>query len=194
VNNDGSEVFFDSPDPLVAQATNGLRNVYEYEDGSVHLLSDGNGQYQSLLLGASKDGSDVIIETADSLVTQDQNNGQGDLYDVRVDGGFRRPAPPTGCEADACQGPLSAAPVLPSAVSAVLPAENGASAPVPNATRTAAQIRAQQLTRALKTCRSYQNRKKRVGCERQARKRYDLRQTTRARKSRRSRRSIGGSP
>jgi hypothetical protein len=104
LTSDGSRVFFQSPNPLLPQATNGLENVYEYEQGSVHLLSDGNGPYETLLVGASSDGSDVIITTGDSLVPQDQNNGDGDLYDVRIGGGFPAPAAPAQCSGDGCQG------------------------------------------------------------------------------------------
>jgi hypothetical protein len=113
VTSDGSRVFFDSPDPLLPQVTNGLRNVYEYENGTLNLLSDGNGPYQSLLAGASSDGTDVIINTADSLVPQDTDHGDGDLYDVRVGGGFAQPPTANPCSGDACQGPVSVNPSLP---------------------------------------------------------------------------------
>ena len=73
VSDDGSRVFFASPDRLLPQATNGLYNVYEWEaDGSgscnsadrgggcLFLLSNGNGPDQAWLVGASADGRDVI--------------------------------------------------------------------------------------------------------------------------------------
>ena len=40
VANDGA-VFFESANPLVPQATNGLFDVYEYREGNVNLISDG---------------------------------------------------------------------------------------------------------------------------------------------------------
>jgi hypothetical protein len=44
-------------------------------------------------LDASADGRDVFIGTLASLVPQDY--GLRDIYDVRVEGGFPPPAPPT---------------------------------------------------------------------------------------------------
>lgn len=104
VSANGGRVFFSSPDPLLPQATNGLTNVYEYEGGSLHLLSEGNGPYETLLVGASANGDDVIIATRDSLVPQDTDEGGGDLYDVRVGGGFPPSAPPPQCSGEGCQG------------------------------------------------------------------------------------------
>jgi hypothetical protein len=171
VTSDGSRVFFDSPDPLLPGATNGLYNVYEYENGALYLLSDGNGPYESRLSGASSDGTDVIIWTDDSLVPQDQDNGNGDLYDVRVGGGFPYVPPAAGCSGEACQGQPGLAPVLPSASSAFYPA--GENLPPPAATPAVKPLtRAQKLTQALKACRAKHNKHKRIGCEAQARKRY----------------------
>jgi hypothetical protein len=195
ISEDGGRVFFDSPDRLVPQATNGLYNVYEYERGSVHLLSDGGGSHASRLLGASSDGADVAIVTQDSLAPEDQNGGEVDLYDVRVDGGFPAPAAPARCEADGCQGPLGAPPAFSSAGSAAFPAGDNLAVPAssPSPTRTAAQIKAAQLNKALKVCHAKKNRKKRASCEAQARKRYGAKASTKAKKSRHAHRKTGGS-
>jgi hypothetical protein len=151
LNEDGSRVFFSSPDPLVPGATNGVRNVYEYEHGSLYLLSDGNGAAESLLVGVSSDGSDVIIGTAESLIAQDENNGDDDLYDVRVDGGFPAPVVPTRCEGDACQGPPAPAPTFRPPLSAEAPAREGVLASTPAAT-SRTPTRAQRLAEALRRC------------------------------------------
>jgi hypothetical protein len=195
ISEDGGRVFFDSPDPLLSQATNGLYNVYEYENGSVRLLSDGGGPHGSRLLGASSDGADVVMVTNDSLVSEDQNGGEIDLYDVRVDGGFPAPVAPAGCEGDACQGPLGSAPLLLSAASASFPGGDNLAAPTssPAPTKTAAQIKAARLTKALKACHAKKNRKKRASCENQARKRYGAKASTKAKKSRHAHRKAGGS-
>ncbi len=121
VAEDGT-VFFESSDALTPQAIddprNRIKNVYEYRDGSVYLISDGQDATiaaQSTegivhLIGTDASGQDVFFATSDGLVPQD-NNGSPDIYDARVDGGIPAPVAPAECEGDACQGPLSGAPV-----------------------------------------------------------------------------------
>jgi hypothetical protein len=134
VSADGAYVFFQSPDGLTPQALNRVlvsadleqgdnghtafaTNVYEYHDGNVYLISDGQdtsthyGSSQVHLLTTSLSGRDAFFETTDELVGQDTDSNK-DIYDARIDGGFPAPAQPVSCSADACQGPLSAAPVL----------------------------------------------------------------------------------
>jgi hypothetical protein len=93
-------------------------NVYEYREGSVYLISDGQdvslngeGEADVKLLGTDESGEDVLFTTVDQLVPQDTDTDI-DIYDARVDGGF--PAPPVSqeCSGDGCQGPLSPAPIL----------------------------------------------------------------------------------
>src|SRR5262249_890858 len=47
IANDGSRVFFDTADPLVAADSNGKRDVYKWEDGEVSLISSGQGDTDS---------------------------------------------------------------------------------------------------------------------------------------------------
>ena len=76
-------------------------------DGCVALLSGGHGGYMTLFLGSADEGEDVYFYTREKLVSQDQDTS-GDIYDVRVGGGFPSPPPrPTECEADACSTPPS---------------------------------------------------------------------------------------
>jgi hypothetical protein len=134
VSDDGRYVVFESADGLTPQALNGFeeefqfdqyekrkyqaQNVYEYHDGNVYLVSDGQdtAQYEGVsavkAVGLSRSGRDVFFSTADGLVSGDVDS-QLDLYDARIDGGF--PAPVSllpACSGDACQGPLSPSPVL----------------------------------------------------------------------------------
>ncbi len=111
VADDGS-VYFDSGNPLVPQAVGG-QSVYEYREGTVSMVSNGEDTRAG---GASLDfispsGDDVFFNTFEQLVPKD-TDAQEDTYDARVDGGFAEPSPPPLCEGDACQGPLSGAPVL----------------------------------------------------------------------------------
>ncbi len=110
VADDGS-VYFDSVNPLVPAAVSGQANVYEYREGGVSLISSGQDTRGATLAFISPSGSDVFFGTFDQLVSRDTDS-QEDLYDARVDGGFSEPPPLPPCEADACQGQLSGAPVL----------------------------------------------------------------------------------
>jgi hypothetical protein len=104
---DEGRVFFDSQEALLPQDTDGATNVYEYEGGRLHLISDGAGVGSSFFDAASPSGDDVFFTTRQQLVPQDQDE-QADLYDARVDGGFRAPAPAPVCEGEEeCLGPFN---------------------------------------------------------------------------------------
>jgi hypothetical protein len=114
VANDGS-AYFETTNPLVAQAVNGGYDVYEYRAGSVALISSGEdtrAEEPGELAYVSPSGRDVFFTTFDELVPRDTDS-QEDFYDARAGGGFSEPPPaPPPCQADACQGPLAGAPVL----------------------------------------------------------------------------------
>jgi hypothetical protein len=123
---DGSRVFFDTPDPLVPQDTNTApptsppdsfelaehgRDVYEWENGSVFLISSGTSSGDSYVGDESADGNDVFFSTAQGLSPADTDEGY-DVYDARVPRpGDRAPTPAAPCAGDVCQGPPSV-PVL----------------------------------------------------------------------------------
>jgi hypothetical protein len=111
MSEDGSEVFFESEASLTPQAVSGVMNVYEYHDGNVYLISDGQDTLGSGLLFASASGADVFFSTYDQLLPQDGDT-QIDFYDARVGGGFPQAASPQPCVGDGCQGALSGSPVL----------------------------------------------------------------------------------
>jgi hypothetical protein len=125
-------VFFESSTALTPRALNDrtealgqmISNVYEYREGSIYLLSDGQDESDSsahALIGASASGRDVFFTTSDPLIGQDGNTGQ-DIYDARVQGGFSGTPASGGCSGDACQGQVGASPALPVAGSAGEPA------------------------------------------------------------------------
>jgi NHL repeat len=124
LSDDGRRLFFDSQDPLTPRDTNGRLDVYEWEQvgtgscdqtdvgfssasgGCVELISSGKSDRDSEFLDASPDGRDVFFTTLASLLPQDY--GLVDVYDARAGGGFPPPpAPPAGCEGEACQGPYT---------------------------------------------------------------------------------------
>ena len=187
VSSDGSEVFFTSQDALTPQAVEAAaahaHSVYEYHsagaisNGDVALISDGKDVTTEGigLLGTDASGNDVFFQTADRLLAGDTNSGR-DIYDARVDGGFREPALPVECGGEACQGPLSVPPGLGAPGSVSTPG-GGHLSPAPAApTKTATPqskplTRAQKLVNALKACRK-KPKKHRPVCEKQARRAY----------------------
>ena len=186
VSSDGSYVFFQSADALTTGATTGLRNVYEYHDGNVYLVSDGqdttnvNGEPAVRLLGTDASGGDVFFKTSDRLVGQDTDD-QRDIYDARIEGGFPGPAISAGCSGDPCQGSPAAPPGLSFAGSASVPGGGNLSPVAPGVVKTTPKrvSRAQQLAKALKACAKKRSRTERARCKARARKRY----ATSARKS-----------
>jgi hypothetical protein len=119
VSEDGSRVFFDSPDSLVPQDQNGKLDVYEWEQpgtgsctsssGCIYLLSGGTSQDESFLADASTSGDDVFVITRAKLLSRDDNE-QFDLYDVRAGGSEPITAPI--CTGSGCQGPPGAPPIF----------------------------------------------------------------------------------
>jgi hypothetical protein len=165
---DGSRLFFNSADAISPHDTNGQQDVYEYEVGKVYLISAGMSSDESTFADASADGSNVFFTTRSQLLAQDLD-GNVDLYDARVGGGFRvAPASAPPCSGEACRGVSAGVPSLLFAASSVF--SGSGNTVVPH--KTAEQIRAQNLAKALKACRTKHNKHKRRTCERQARKRY----------------------
>jgi hypothetical protein len=109
LSEDGRRVFFDSRDALLPAASNGLQNVYEYENGAIHLISSGTSDEGSTLVDTAADGDDVFFTTSAQLVSEDQDENS-DMYDARVNGGFPVSTPPAPCSGEACRGPVSAPP------------------------------------------------------------------------------------
>lgn len=106
---DSGQVFFQTSRGLVPADSNGKVDVYEFENGELHLLSGGAGTQDSYFLDASASGSDVFFDTRDRLVGWDKDS-KYDAYNARIGGGFPEPPPtPPPCEGDSCQPP----PVVP---------------------------------------------------------------------------------
>jgi hypothetical protein len=110
ISADGTRVFFDTPEPLVADDINGQRDVYEWENGEVHLISSGTSPQASVFLDNGASGNDVFFATTQDLSETDPD-GSYDVYDARVGGGFPMPPSTAACSND-CQGAVSAPPVF----------------------------------------------------------------------------------
>ena len=103
-------VFFNSRDPLSLRDTNGKLDAYEWNAGSVDLISAGTGPFDSGFLSASENGKDAFFFTRDKLAPGDQNGSLMRVYDAREGGGFFHIPPPPPCAAsDECHGPGSQA-------------------------------------------------------------------------------------
>jgi hypothetical protein len=184
-------------DVRVGSAGGFAENVYEWEadgvrgcgeaGGCVFLISDGrdaseNGGESGAsassveLLGTDASGDDVFFTTADALVPGDTNS-QLDIYDARVDGGFPAPAGQVPCEtSETCHEGSTSPGSEPSLGSSIFTGPGNLAplsikpTPVPKP-KTAAQLRAEKLAKALKLCRKVPE-SKRSKCEKAARKKY----------------------
>ncbi len=110
---DGRRAFFESEESLVAADTDGLRDVYEWEDqgvgscakasGCLYLISSGQSARDEFLWAVSKSGDDVFFFSGDLLGGGDTDETPS-VYDARVNGGFPpAPSPPGECLGEACQ-------------------------------------------------------------------------------------------
>jgi hypothetical protein len=203
---DSGRLFFNSPDGLVPQASNGKENVYEYEPaglgncespsgGCVSLISSGSSGKESAFLEATPSGNDVFFLTAAQLLPQDTDTAF-DVYDARV----CTPGSP-------CLTPPVPAPPGCSTANACRPAAPGVQAPLGRSgtatfsgagniqqpkqkvkgvkTTLKPLTRAQKLAKALKVCGKQHSKKKRRGCETHVRKLYKAAAKARKASSRR---------
>ncbi len=159
MNSTGSQIFFNTPDPLVPQDTNTgafpggfgsltlSRDVYEWENGKRSLISDGTTSTGAILGGTTPSGNDVFFQSLAQLVPQD-TDAYDDIYDARVDGGF--PAPPGPgpvCgDPDSCRTGVSPTEFFPIPGSATLIAPN-----VAQPTFTVSGISNRQRNKLVKT-------------------------------------------
>jgi hypothetical protein len=175
-NYDGEYIIFTTVEKLQASDVNGARDVYEWHNGTVSMISDGSDPLGLPEVAMSASGSDIFFITHTPLVRQD-TDVLGDFYDARIGGGFRAPAVRSSCSDGACQGSPSTPPTFPSAASSLF--SGGANLTPPSAISVAPSMtsapkpltRAQQLAKALKACKGRPKRK-RARCESQARKKF----------------------
>ena len=111
---DDGRLFFNSLDALSPRALNEKENVYEWETGTLALISTGTSPYNSSVLGVTANGINAYFFTRDTLVPQDHNGQSVKLYDARSNGGFFiLPESPPCRSSDECHGAGSSPPLPP---------------------------------------------------------------------------------
>ena len=186
LSNDGSYIFFQSAAGLTPRALNDVTidpsghkatNIFEYHNGEVFLISDGQDVTVAgnrtgsnvTLIGASASGSDVFFTTGDQLVSEDVDTQQ-DVYDARIGGGLPAPRVPADCQAEACQGALSATPFVPAAGSALQSGgDNAASGPSPTGSKPSVRCK-KRLVKKHNKCVKVKRRKKKTRAKKVSRK------------------------
>ncbi len=187
---DSGRLFFNSVVGLVAGDGNGRADVYEFEPsgvagcpsvgaGCVGLLSGGSSSDESAFLDASGSGDDVFFLTGAQLAPGVDVDGALDVYDAHV---CTAGVPcvsgvvslPPGCStADSCRAAPAPRPDVFGAPASQLFSGSGNVTPGPGPkVKSAAEVRAEKLARALKACRKVRFKRKRAVCVKQARKKY----------------------
>lgn len=113
VSVDGRIIAFDSPDQLVDEDQNQVRDVYIWDanaapEDRLQLVTSGVGLSPSYYVDMSPNGDNVFFTTQDGLVDADRDLAY-DVYVARVGGGF--PESPASCVAEACRPPRIGDPV-----------------------------------------------------------------------------------
>jgi len=194
----------------------GVENVYEYEPagvggcttptGCVSQISKGSSDKESAFMDASESGNDVFFLTADKLLPQDVDTAN-DLYDARVCTEASpcltppaEPSPPCE-ETSTCRPGSFPAPGAGTPGSATFSGPGNSRHEVPSGETLPFKVKetkpkplttAQKLAAALKQCRKLPHRtsgqkRKRLRCEAQAKKKYKAKKASRARGHRSSR-------
>ena len=158
LSDDGSRLFFSSPDPLVPGISGASVRVFEYEDGAVQLISGTESGGTAVFLDASTSGNDVFFATREQLVPADVDE-LVDVYDARVGGGLAQALALMPCQGGACREPLIPPPSFSTAASASFTGVGNLAPAAP-----AKSTRAQLLSRALALCKKLRSKKRRSAC------------------------------
>jgi hypothetical protein len=151
---EGTEVYFMTSQPLVADDSNGLQDVYEWESegsgacqqvsGCVALLSPADPQSSAYFVDASTSGNDVFITSRAQLVPSATDETLK-LYDVRADGG--RSETSLACTGTGCQGVPPAPPIFATPASVTFGGVGNFAPPPPSAVKPKAKAKSRKCGR-----------------------------------------------
>ncbi len=190
---DAGRLVFDSGDRLSAADSNGrVEDVYEYEPargpgepdgdtceraaGCVLLISSGTGSVDSNFLAMDETGANVFFTTRERLAPQDKDE-LIDVYDAREGGGFvsQSETQRVECQGEACQA-TPAPPLFATPGSATFSGPGNllqpplAGNPAPAAKPKKVVGGSEALAKKLRVCRRDRSKRRRVTCEKWARK------------------------
>ncbi|HMJ73821.1 MAG TPA: hypothetical protein VK471_10710 [Solirubrobacterales bacterium] len=108
---DGSTVAFTTQERLLAGDVNNDTDIYEWRNGVVRLITDGVSDFQEgeaapQVAAVDASGANILFAVVEPGLTGFEQDGLVNIYDARIGGGFRPPAPQAHCSEDSCQGPL----------------------------------------------------------------------------------------
>jgi hypothetical protein len=123
MSEDGSQVFFQTPDSLVPEDVNGgeplsakfgtptSTDAYEWEAGKVSLISSGSASTPAVLMGTTPSGDDALFTTTAQLVPSESDGGYENVFDARVGGGFSAGSAAPSCVGSECESAFGVIPV-----------------------------------------------------------------------------------
>jgi hypothetical protein len=211
ISGDGQRVFFDTSQPLVSQDTGETQDVYEWErqartagannsctetevsmlTGGCTFLLSGNGEFDSFLADADTTGENVFFEHVGPMGAVAATGDENVLYDARVGGGFPAAEVSAGCGAATC-APSTAPPAAATEPATVAFNGIGNFTPLPPPKPPAGKpSKAKKLSAAIKACKRYKKRQRRHACEKQARKAFGAKATTKSTTGTANRRGSG---
>jgi hypothetical protein len=164
LSDDGRRLFFESFDRLLPADESPVRDVYEFElpgagscdaanvnfdpasGACLFLVSSGHSSDENHLIDASANGNDVFFSTRERLLPGRDPNGNYDIYDYRVGGGFAEPAEEEICESE--RSCMPSTPTPPPAASPATPNVGGVGNPKPRSCRKGFERRAGKCVRS----------------------------------------------
>jgi hypothetical protein len=105
IDANGERAFFTTREQLLPEDTNTAADVYEWWNGQLGLISSGEDKFDSVFIGASRNGRTALVATNASLLPVDVDGGNRDFYAARIGGGFPEAEEEEECDIALCPPP-----------------------------------------------------------------------------------------